>query len=617
MAILFSVKNLSRHYGAKQIFENISFGMEEGEKLGLIGPNGSGKSSLLKLIAKLEEPDGGEVVHRSGLVYSMLSQTDDFDVSLDLLGVVSKFLKNNTAMSEGEIIASASYALGICGFENFETKVSELSGGQKKRLAIARAISNEPDLLILDEPTNHMDWDSVLWLQDFIKSFSKSVILVSHDRYFLDQCTNKIMEINALYQDGYLSYPVSYENFLAKKEEYVKSQMELQDRMSNKARREIEWLRAGVKARTTKSRSRQDAAHELIANLEKVKERNRAGNRSMNIEVDSNQQRAKKLLAMESVSISYDSKEPLLKNFSVEWGARQCVGILGENGSGKTSFLKCITKELEPSSGSVVLKDGISVVYFDQSRKITNDEESLKDFLSEGSDYVVYRDRSIHVASYASRFLFDANHLNQKIAKLSGGERARMLVAKLLLQPADILILDEPTNDLDIETIETLEESLSQFDGLLLVVSHDRKFMENLADTFLAFNGDSSYQFYAEIQQWLRERKFKEEKQKTPSEAEKSVETKAAPKRKGRTLKLSFKEKQLLETIEDDVMFAEEEVDRVKDILEQPDVLSNHVKLQEHMDELNEKQKHLDSLYEQWNAIEEKLEKIREEGREV
>ncbi len=600
MSLLISINNLEKVMGSKQLFDGLSFGINEREQLGLLGPNGAGKSTLLKILAGLEEPDSGEVSSRKGLRVAYVKQDVVFDETLNILEEAATELQK-LGFDEMEAQVQASIYLSMVGFEDLEQKVAVLSGGWRKRLSLAIAFAQESDLLILDEPTNHMDWDGILWLESHLKSYKKAFILVSHDRVFLDNLCNKTMEINRLYKDGFLAFDCSYQKFIERKQEYIENQLSLQDSMSNKARREVEWLRAGVKARTTKSRGRIKEAHQLLDDLETVKGRNQAGRAKVRFEIDEGGKRSKKLIELKEFSIAY-GENVLLKNLSLKLGPKTCFGILGENGSGKTSLLKALAEEVKNYTGTLFKADDLKTVYFSQKREDLPLDINLIEFLGGGADHVLFKGQSVHVAAYASRFLFASDKMKLKIRHLSGGEQARLLIAKLFLQPADLLILDEPTNDLDIQSIEILEEALGQFDGLVLLVSHDRYFLSQLCDQYLALNvkedGSGAWALYSDLQQWLNRERNKDVGGPTEDATQR-------PKPKNKK-KLSYKEKRQLETIEADIEKAETELAEAQAQLEDPNVYSDHVKMQECSQRVADKQKTVDDLYALWDQLEEK-----------
>lgn len=596
MSILISVNNLEKTMGSKLLFEGLSLGINEGEKVGLIGPNGAGKSTLLRLLAGVDKPDAGEVNRRKNVNIAFVAQEPLFESDSSALQYLVKRLEQLGIESFDAEIKASMY-LSMAGFTNLEVSIDTLSGGWKKRLAIALAMAQEPDLMILDEPTNHMDWDGILWLENWLKSFRRTIVLVSHDRTFLDNITNRIIEIHRLYRDGYLSFDCNYHAFLEKKDEYVQTQMKLQDSMSNKARREVEWLRSNPQARTTKSQARIREAHVLLDNLDSVKSRNASVNAKTRLEVDSTGRKSKKLISLKNVTVQFGEKI-LVKGLEISLGPKKCLGLLGHNGSGKTSLLKVIQGVAANFTGDVFRAEGLKIVYFDQKREDLPLNSSLVSYLGDGSDYVIFKGASIHVASYASRFLFPTEKMQLKISQLSGGEQARLLIAKLLLQPADVLILDEPTNDLDIDTIEILENTLSAFEGLILLVSHDRYFMSQLCDQFLALNGDGSWMTYAEMEQWLREKTNKQDGKKTLTSG-----SEASSKNK---VRLSYKEKTQLETIESDIQSAEQALEAAQAQLLTPRVLADRQLLAETTLDIASKQKRVDDLYELWTVLEAK-----------
>ncbi len=601
MSVLLSLSQVSKTLGNNQIFDNLSLGIHENEKVGLLGPNGAGKSTLLKLLAQEEPIDHGQVSLKKGAFVSFVKQEDDFDNSLSLFDLFrDRLIKMGLEPSDADIESGVS--LGKAEFTDFNKKVGELSGGWRKRLAISLGLATKPQVLLLDEPTNHMDWESILWLENSLHNFSGSFLIVSHDREFLKgQCT-RFIEINKVYKDGYLSLNTDYDNFLVEKQSYIEAQMHLQASMANKARRELEWLRAGVKARTTKSRSRINEAHKLFENLEQVKQRNLSIRKKVNLNIDSAGKRSKKFLEFKDLTIAYD-ENVLVENLNLTLGPKTCLGILGLNGSGKTSLLKTINKSNTSYRGTVEIEEDFKILYFDQNRVDLPLDKNPLQFLGDDSDHVVFQERSIHVASYASHFLFTSEKMNLPINKLSGGERARLQIAKLLLQPADVLLLDEPTNDLDIETIEILEAALQDFPGLILLVSHDRYFLRSICTSYLAIESEAQWNIYADLEQWIKHYLKAKKKPAAPKAKEHPEPTKKGTK----NLKLTYKEKRQLETIEEDVMNAEAKLEEAQALLENEEVTSNHEKLEEAMKSIEERKKVVEELYEIWGKIEEKL----------
>jgi ATP-binding cassette subfamily F protein uup len=428
MSLLISVDKIQKQMGSKLLFEELSFGIHEKEKLGLIGPNGSGKSTLLKILSGEDTPDNGTVSRKKGVKVSFVRQEEVFEDSLTITEAASQRLEA-AGLSAEDVMVYAPMYLSIVGFEDLEQKVSQLSGGWRKRLSLAIALAVEPQLLILDEPTNHMDWEGILWLESYLKIFSGSFLLVSHDRAFLNRVCNKTMEINKLYQNGFLAFEGSYDQFLEKKDDYIQAQLKLQSTVSNKARREVEWLRAGVKARTTKSRSRIKEAHQLLDDLADVTARNRANQAKVKLEIESTNRLSKKLIEMKTLSISHGEKR-LIKDLDLLLGPKTCIGLLGANGSGKSCLLKVIAGTAQNYEGDLFLAEDLKIVYFDQKRESLPQEVDVLHYLGDGADSVVFREQATSVAAYASRLLFPSEKMKLKIEHLSGGEQARLLIGK-------------------------------------------------------------------------------------------------------------------------------------------------------------------------------------------
>lgn len=592
--ILCSLNNIHKSFGARTLFKEIKFSIYDKERIAIVGPNGSGKSTLLKIMAGIEPVDSGDVSVRKNSQISYVPQSDNFELNKSLVDIVKDNIQN---LDEIEQEVQSSIALSQCGFEDFSVTPKSLSGGWRKRLQIACAMAQEPDLMLLDEPTNHMDWESIEWLEGLLNKIGSAYIVISHDRAFLDNTTKKTVEISPLYSDGYKEYKASYSKFLDLKAEVIENQLNLQSQLENKARREVAWLRAGVKARTTKSQSRIKEAHSLLDNLKQLKSQNYSQQKA-NIEIEQTGRKTKKLIELKDLSFNYPDQEPLFEELNFKLGPKQNLGLLGMNGSGKSTFINVLTKKLKPTAGEVILAEDLKVVFIDQHRESIDNNSTILNYLGDGSDRVIFNQESVHVASYASRFLFPSEKLNIKIEQLSGGEKARLVLAKKLLQPADVLILDEPTNDLDIDTIEHLEEILESFKGLLIIVSHDRYFLSRLCDVYLSFGVKN--EFYADIDQWLNDRK------KTHTPSKKEDLKKEEPQKPKSNKKLSYKEKFELENIESKIQGLEEELGDLEQELQSPKTLEDHKLMSEYTKKISELQATIASLYDRWQQLEEK-----------
>jgi ATP-binding cassette subfamily F protein uup len=494
---------------------------------------------------------------------------------------------------EGEI-------LGRAGFADFEVETQTLSGGWRKRLAIAEALVSKPDILLLDEPTNHLDLEGIEWLEGLLESASFACVVVSHDRYFLENAVNEVAELSRVYPDGLLRVKGKYSDFLEKKSQFLAAQAKHQDALENRVRGEIAWLRRGPKARATKAKARIDNAYELIGELKDLKERTRTG--TADIDFTASERATKRLLSFEHVSFNFGDRA-IVKDvtFAVMAGSR--IALVGPNGSGKTTLLRLIHGDLEPQGGTIERAPSLKLVYFEQDR-VLNSEITLRRALAPDSDSVIYQERTIHVASWAARFLFSADQLNQPVGKLSGGERARVLIARLMLEPADILLLDEPTNDLDIDTLEILEENLLQFSGALVLVTHDRYMLDRISTAVLGLDGLGNTGWFADYSQWeswIAERASKKEAIRLPSEP--GEQPSRIPARK----KLSYLDNRDFETIEERISQAERVLSEKRSALEDPAVVRDGQLLQAALKQIDEAQAAVDSLYARWAELEEKL----------
>jgi ATP-binding cassette subfamily F protein uup len=598
---IINAQGISKAFGANPLFQNICFTVSEGDRIGLIGPNGSGKSTLLRILAGDVSPDSGEIAVRKRIRLSYVEQDSNFKPGATVRSVAQSAMER-AAVPESERGTRFAETLGRAGFENLEAEAAALSGGWQKRLAIVEALVQRPDILLLDEPTNHLDLAGIDWLEGLLEGTAFACVVVSHDRYFLENVATEMAELNRTYPAGLLRVAGSYSRFLEKKEEFLHAQSKRQEALENLVHREIEWLRRGAKARTRKSKARIDKAGELMGELADLNARSRSG--TAQIDFSATDRKTKRLIELEEVSCKVGDRT-LFTGLNCVITAGMRVGLVGPNGSGKTSLLRLLRGESTPASGEIRRADWLRIVYFDQSRELDPDV-TLRRALAPEGDSVVYQDRLIHVASWAAKFLFAGEQLNQPVGRLSGGERARVLIAQLMLQPADVLLLDEPTNDLDIPTLDILEESLLEFRGSLVLVTHDRYMLDRVSTIVLGLDGEGGAGLFADYSQW--ESWQEELKQSARSDARLAV--RAAVSDSGRQpagkKKLSYLEAREYETIEQRVADAEQVLQAKRTQLEDPEIVSDGPRLMTAHAEMEDAQAEVDALYARWAELEKK-----------
>jgi ATP-binding cassette subfamily F protein uup len=601
---IISAQGLSKRYGASPLFKDISFTVSEADRIGIIGPNGSGKSTLLAILNGAVTPDTGDVAVRKGMRLSAVLQISEFAKDETIRSVVEKAL-DRAKVAESERLSRIAEILGRAGFTDLDVEAASLSGGWSKRLAIVEALVQQPNILLLDEPTNHLDLAGIKWLETLLQSAPFACVIVSHDRYFLENVANGIVELNASYDEGSLRVAGNYSTFLEAKEQYLHAQRNRQAALENRVHTEIDWLRRGPKARTTKSKARIDTAHELIGELGEMKARTKST--SAQIDFSASNRQTKQLITLDGVSFAM-AERTLFKDVHFIMTSGMRVGLVGPNGSGKTTLLRLLRGELKPSEGTMRQAESLRIVYFDQNRQL-DPETTLRRALAPDSDSVLYQDRVIHVAAWAARFLFSGETLNQKVGRLSGGERARVLIAQLMLQPADVLLLDEPTNDLDIPTLEILEESLLEYRGALVLVTHDRYMLDRVSTVVMGLDGLGGAERFADYQQWEAWQRGQQAAGKSNASVETQSPSALAVTNKTSLTKkkLSFNETRELETIEARIAEAERIMQEKHDALLDPAVMSDGARLHAASLELEAAQKAIDGLYTRWVELEQKL----------
>jgi ATP-binding cassette subfamily F protein uup len=602
--VLLSCESITKSFGVKPLFIGLSFTLSDYDRVGLVGPNGSGKSTLLKILAGLEEPDGGTRTVRRNVRLGYVPQEPSLPATQTIEDVLSQALIDEgfDPHEYGDRIAKA---LSIGDFPRSDQPVTTLSGGWKKRLAIARALLLEPAIVLMDEPTNHLDVEGILWLESLLKSAARAFLVVSHDRRFLESITSRMLELNRCYPTGVFETRGSYSDFLEQRDAALSAQADYQASLANRVRREVEWLRRGPKARTTKAKSRIDSAGRLIEELNGIEARREQS--TAGIDFTSSGRRSKQLLVGTKLGKSWGGR-PVVRDLDVQLGPGQRLGLLGPNGSGKTTVLRLLAGALAPDSGTLIRADTLRVVMFEQHRDSLDQQTTLRRSLAPHGDAVVYQGRSVHLASWAKRFLFRPEQLDLPVARLSGGEQARLLIAQLMLQPADLLILDEPTNDLDIPTLDVLEDSLLEFPGALVLVTHDRWLLDRVSTVLLALDGRGNAQWYADYAQWETAQARKTSAEPPPDSGSRkgsptaSREASPALTRKG----LTYREHKEWDTIEQRIVQAEAAVTACQAAAGDPAIVTDAEALRTRYAALETAQTAVDQLYARWAELEAK-----------
>ncbi|MBO5949624.1 MAG: ATP-binding cassette domain-containing protein [Fibrobacteraceae bacterium] len=582
---LISVQNICLRFGGPPLLDSVSFDIEEGECVCLVGRNGEGKSTLLKILSGEMQADSGEIIRKNGLHVARLIQ----EIPAHIKGTVREIVlgKNKERNSFGESI------LGKTGIDS-EAFYDDLSGGQKRRVLFAKALASEPDLLLLDEPTNHLDIASIQWLEGILSRLSCAVLFISHDRAFVKKLSKRILELD---RGKIKSWNFPYDKFVEYRDAAL-AEEETSNKLFDKRLAEEEiWIRKGIQARRTRNEGRVRAL--LKMREERANRRNRTG--SVNMQITEAERSGKLVVRAENVSFCYEGSE-IIKDFSVEISRGDRVGIVGENGCGKTTLLKILLGELSPDKGSVRLGTNLQIAYFDQMRTRLREDKSLIENIGDGQEYVVLNGEKRHVLSYLQDFLFTAERARGPISALSGGEKNRLLLACLFSHPSNVLVLDEPTNDLDMETLDLLANLLAEYKGTVITVSHDRAFLDSFATTILGFEGLGNihenvggYTEYAEIRK-IRE---KQEGKSDSFVKEKELEQK---KEKVKT-KRSYKEEREYEALPGKIENLEQEIALLEQELTKEEIYTDHVKLTKIQREIAEKEKELTEFYERFEEL--------------
>jgi ATP-binding cassette subfamily F protein uup len=599
LSILLSAQELGHAFGARPLFTGVSFTLADGDRVGLIGPNGAGKSTLLKILAGQLAADHGTRSIRSGLRVGYLPQTPEFAPEATVREAVREGLVHQDPEHEAlvdELLAKLDLSGEAAGAD---ARVAVLSGGWRKRVALARELVKEPELLLLDEPTNHLDVDAILWLEKLLAGARFATVTVTHDRLFLQRVSKRILELDRRNAGGLLDVDGDYATFIEQKAAAMAAQEQREQVLRNTLRRETEWLRRGPPARTTKQDARIQRAGALAEEVAELGTRNQS--RTAGVEFAGSGRKPRRLIEARGIGQRYGART-VFEGIDLFIGPGTRLGLLGPNGCGKSTLLRALTGTEEPSSGTVVRADGLSFAFFEQNRESLDPDQRLADAICDEGDYVDFRGTRVHRNGYLERFLFRSEQMIMPVRMLSGGEQSRLLIARLMLRPAQVLVLDEPTNDLDLPTLDVLEEALQSFDGAVLLVSHDRYFLDQVATQILAFHtrpGEegrvSSFTGLAQWEAWRPSQVVGRQPRKTEG-----GEAGAPAPRK----KLSYKDQRDRETIEERIMKAEAKVAALEAECERPEVATDGTRLVELHNQIAGARADTDALYARWAELE-------------
>lgn len=602
MSVLLSATKIEKSHGARLLFQNLSFGVETGQKIGLIGPNGAGKSTLLRILSGQDKVDAGRLDFAVGLRMAFLEQNPVFK---DDETVMSTLLEATGDPWEAENIGFVSELMSRLELDGPQAGADrlarELSGGWQKRVALARELAKRPDLLLLDEPTNHLDVASIEWIEDFLAARSDlALITITHDRLFLQNTCDLIFDLDRRNPDGLIKFNGTYADFTDFKDATMAAQRTLESTRKNLLRRETAWLRRGAKARQTKQKARIERAGDLSAEVADLSDKNR--DRKVNLDFGDVGRSPKKIIEAKNIT-KKDGDRFLFKDFSYILGARSRIGLLGPNGCGKTTLIRTLLGQIQPDGGSVTQADGITFAVFEQRKEsLTPGVSVLKTICPQG-DNVLVQGKPVFARSYLSRFHFQAAQMDMPVEKLSGGEQTRLMLARLMLQTEPVLVLDEPTNDLDLETLDTLQDALINFPGAVILVTHDRFFLDQVSDELLAFTPSGKIERFADLFQWEQWKKTQEAERVVAEKAAKATGA-AAGKKPGR---LSFKDQREFDSMEATIQEAERTLSALQAEIALPANQSDYSKLQSLSSEAQKQQQLIDRLYARWQDLSDQL----------
>ena len=591
---ILNIEHISKIFGEKTIFEDASFGIHEGDKIGIIGINGTGKSTLLKMVAGIEEPDEGKIVKQNGLKIAYLPQSPEFPKD----ATIRSYIQNSETQWKVES------NLNKLGIMDYDQLLEHLSGGQRRKVALAKVLACDFDMLLLDEPTNHLDEQMIRWLEQYLREFKGVVLMVTHDRYFLDQVTNKILEIN---HGKMYSYDANYSTFLELKAERDNMALASERKRQSILRMELEWAKRGCRARSTKQRARLDRLEELKKGAAPVKDQT--------VEIDAVGTRmGKKTIELHHVSKKYGEKV-IVDDFSYIVLKNQRLGIIGPNGCGKSTFIKMMAGLVEPDSGEVEVGDTIKVGYFAQEEHHMDDNQRVIDYVKDIAEYITTKEGKISASQMLERFLFTPDMQYAPIGKLSGGEKRRLYLLGVLSQKINLLILDEAGNNLDIPTLTILEDYLNSFPGIVITVSHDRYFLDNVVDRILEFDGNGGiHQYEGGYTDYLESKERKGVSFETATEKNEPKEkTTSKNWKQNRSVKLKFtyKEEKEYETIDEDIASLEEKIESFDQ--EMIKNATNSVKLSELAAKKEEAEQALEEKMDRWVYLNDLAERIEQQ----